>query len=178
VVRFAPLPEAIVADLLRAEGVEDPALLGRLARLSGGSPGQARALADPALWEFRRTFLQKLTAPQIDSAGVARAWGEFVEEAGKESAAQRQRAALVLRLVIDFLADVLRLQLGGTPRLAEPDEVRALEVLAKRVDVEKTLATLERCLRGDEHIDRRVQLALALEALTDELGERLSPARP
>jgi DNA polymerase-3 subunit delta' len=174
VVRFAPLPESLVAELLRAQGIEDAALVRRLARLSGGSPGQARALADPALWDFRRTFLGHLTAPQIDSVGLGRAWNEFVEEAGKESAAQRQRATLVLRLVIDFLGDALRLQLGGAPRLAEPDELRSLEALAKRGDVDKMLATLERCLQGDEHIDRRVQLSLALEALTDELGERLT----
>jgi DNA polymerase-3 subunit delta' len=173
-VRFAPLPEPLVADLLRAQGVEDEALVRRLARLSGGSPGQARALADPALWDFRRTFLQQLTTPQIDSVGLARAWNEFVEQAGKDSAAQRQRATLVLRLVIDFLNDALRMRLGGTPRLAEPDELRALETLAKRADVEKMLAILERCLQGDEHIDRRVQLSLALEALTDELGEKLT----
>jgi DNA polymerase-3 subunit delta' len=173
VVRFAPLPEPIVADLLRAQGVEDAALVGRLARLSGGSPGQARALADPALWEFRRDFLRQLSAPQIDSVGLARAWNEFVEQAGKESAAQRQRATLVLRLLIDFLNDALRVQLGEKPRLAEADELRTLETLAQRLDVDRTLATLERCLQGDAQIDRRVQLTLILEALTDDLGERL-----
>jgi DNA polymerase-3 subunit delta' len=174
VVRFAPLPEPLVADLLRAQGIEDEALVRRLARLGGGSPGQARALADPELWKFRRTFLDKLAAPQVDSVGLGKALNEFVEEAGKESAAQRQRASLVLRLVIDFLNDALRVRLGGTPRLAEPDEMRTLETLAKRVDVEQMLAILERCLQGDEHIGRRVQRELALEALTDELGEKLS----
>src|SRR5262249_39103258 len=103
VVRFAPLSEPLVAELLRARGVEDAALVRRLARLGGGSPGQALALADPALWDFRRTFLQKLTAPPpIDSVALARAWTEFVGDGGEKSAAQRQRATLVLRLVIDF----------------------------------------------------------------------------
>jgi DNA polymerase-3 subunit delta' len=174
VVRFAPLPEAVVIDLLRAGGVEDESMLRRLARLSGGSPGQARALADPALWDFRRAFLQKLTAAPIDSVGLAKSWTEFAEEAGKESAAQRQRATLVLRLLIDFLSDALRVQAGGAPRWTEADEVRTLETMASRVDVERTLALLERCLQGDEQIDRRAQLALILEALTDELGERLA----
>jgi len=174
VVRFAPLPEPLVAELLRAQGIEDATLVGRLTRLSGGSPGLARALADPALWDFRRTFLQHLTEPQIDSVGLGKVLNEFTEKAGKESAAQRQRATLVLRLVIDFLNDVLRVQLGGTPRLAEPDEMRTLEALANRVDVDRMLAILERCLQGDEHINRRAQRELALEALTDELGERLA----
>ena len=174
VVRFAPLPEPLVVELLQAQGIEDAALARRLARLGGGSPGQARALADPTLWDFRRTFLEKLSAPQIDSVGLGQALNEFVGKAGKESAAQRQRASLVLRLVIDFLNDALRVQLGGTPRLAEAGEVQTLEALAKRMDVEEMLALLERCLQGDEHIGRRVQRELALEALTDDLGEKLS----
>ncbi len=154
-VRFAPLAESIVADLLRAQGVEDPALVPRLARLSGGSPGQARALADPALWDFRRDVLRQLTAPQIDSVGLAKAWSQFVEEAGKETLAHRRRASLVLRLLLEFFDDVLRVQLGGTPRLAEPDELRILETLARRVGVDKTLSLLERCLQADLQNDRR-----------------------
>src|SRR5262249_2864594 len=58
VVRFAPLPAPLVAELLRANGVEDAALAERLVRLSGGSPGQALALADPELWAFRRKLLE------------------------------------------------------------------------------------------------------------------------
>src|SRR5262249_36467860 len=138
------------------------------------SPGQARALADPALWDFRRTFVQKLTAPQVDSVALGQAFNEFAEEAGKDTASHRQRATLVLRLIIDFLNDALRVQMGGAARLAEPEEVRPLEALAKRLDVERTLALLERCLQGDEQIDRRAQLVLLLEALTDELGEKLT----
>ena len=173
VVRFAPLPEPLVAELLRTQGVEDEATARRLAGLAGGSPGQAKALADPALWAFRRTFLDKLTATPPDSVGLAAAFVAFVEEAGKESAAQRERAGLVLRLVIDFLNDALRVQLGGEPRRAEPGEQRALEELARRAGGDKLLDALERCLEGDLHIDRRVQLVLALEALVDDLGEKL-----
>jgi DNA polymerase-3 subunit delta' len=104
---------------------------------------------------------------------LAKAWTAFVEEAGKESALQRQRAALVLRLLIELLQDVLRLRLGGTARSAEPGEVPALQEMAKRIDPERMLAALERCLDGDMQIDRRVQLVLVLEALMDALGQQL-----
>src|SRR4029079_11012100 len=60
VVRCAPLAPLLVRDILRANGVEDPAALERLSRLGGGSPGQALRLADPELWEFRRAFLDGL----------------------------------------------------------------------------------------------------------------------
>src|SRR5262249_14680434 len=137
VVHFAPLSQELVARMLEARGVEDPALRERLARLSGGSPGWARALADPELWAFRRTFLDGLTQSEIDSVGLARKLTEFVEEAGKESAAQRRRASLVLDLLLDFLANALAILSGGTPRLAEPEDQRALEEFVKRVDADR-----------------------------------------
>jgi DNA polymerase-3 subunit delta' len=172
VVRFTPLPTALVAELLRAGGLEDPALVERLARLSGGSPGQAEALAEPALWEFRRTLLEGLTRPQIDSVALAQAWVRFVEEAGKEAAAQRRRAALMVRLLIDFLNAALSLRVGATPTLAEPEDLPALQALADRADADQLVELLQRCLDAAAQIDRRVQLVLVLEALVDALGQK------
>jgi DNA polymerase-3 subunit delta' len=173
VVNFAPLSSADVADLLRAGGVEDAALIERLLPLSEGSPGAARALSDPALWEFRNTLLQGLTANRVDSVELSRQWARFVEEAGKESAAQRRRAALCLGLLLSFLQDALRLTLGAPPRLVDPVQQEAVRALAERLDAERILALMERCLEADFHIDRRVQLVLVLEALMDALGQRL-----
>ena len=171
VVRFAPLPPTLVAEILREHGIEDDALINRLARMSGGSPGQALALAEPALWEFRRILLQELTHPQPDTVALARQWTRFVEEAGKEGAVQRRRAALVVSLLIDFFGDGLRQSVGATPQLVEPEDTRILQELARQSDPERTLKLLERCLDADMHIDRRVQLVLALESLLDAIGQ-------
>jgi DNA polymerase-3 subunit delta' len=173
VVPFAPLPPAEVAELLREGGVDDATLVERLLPLSEGSPGTARALSDPALWEFRRTLVRSLTAERPDSVGLAREWTRFVEEAGKEGAAQRQRASLCLGLLLAFLQDALRLSLGATPRSTDPQDQRALRAIAGRLDVDRLLGLIERCLEGDFQIDRRLQLVLVLEALTDAIGQRL-----
>jgi DNA polymerase-3 subunit delta' len=173
VVRFAPLSAELVEGLLRAGGIEDSALRQRLVRLSGGSPGQAEALADPALWEFRRTFLAGLTRIPPETAALGQAWMAFGEEAGKESAAQRRRAQVVMRLLIDFLHDALALSLGGQPRRTGPEDAEALAGLVKRVDAEALLSLLERCLEADAQVDRRVQLVLTLEALLDALAQQL-----
>jgi DNA polymerase-3 subunit delta' len=173
VVRFAPLSEVLVVDILRGQELPDAHMIERLARLSGGSPGQALALADPELWAFRRKLLDGLTRPQPDGVALGKALTQFAEEAGKESAAQRQRASLVLRLLIEFLNDVLRVRLGGTPRLGEAEDQRALQALAERLEPERLLEALERCLEGDAHVDRRVQLVLVQEALLDALGQQL-----
>jgi DNA polymerase-3 subunit delta' len=173
VIRFAPLAPSLVAELLRSQGVDDAAQVDRLARLSGGSPGMAQVLADPALWQFRRRLVEALGGRPFDAAGLAGAWMAFVEEAGKESAAQRARSQLVLRLLIDVLDDALALSLGGPPRRTEPEDRPALESLAGRVEQDTLLGVLERCLEADTQIDRRVQLVLVVEGLLDALAQKL-----
>jgi DNA polymerase-3 subunit delta' len=173
VVRFAPLPESQVIDLLLKNGVDDRAQATRLARLSGGSPGQALALADLELWRFRRQLLEGLTQPRPDSVALARAWTHFVEEAGKETSAQRRRAGLVLRLLIEFINDALGLSLGKSPRLADPNDLPFLQNLGNRLGSEQLLALLDRCLEAEFHLDRYVQLVLVLEGLLDALGQEL-----
>jgi DNA polymerase-3 subunit delta' len=173
VVPFAPLPEALVAELLRGQDVPDPALIPRLAKLSDGSPGQALALADPDAWQLRRDLLQGLAAAQPDTVGLARQFMERVEEAGKEAAAQRRRAGLVLRLLVASLNDALRASLGGTPRLAAPEEAEALRGLAARLGPEPFLRLIDRCLEADEQLGRYVQVVLVVEALLDALGQIL-----
>jgi DNA polymerase-3 subunit delta' len=173
VIHFAPLSENIVADLLRKEGLEDPALIQRVAQLSDGSLGQALALADPALWEFRRTLLTTLAKSPFDSVALAQAWTHFVEEAGKDSAAQRRRAALLIGLLIDFLDVLLVVQNSGAPKLAEAEDRRILEDLAQRTNQDQVLALLDRCLEASVQLDRKVQLILVIEALVDALGQKL-----
>src|SRR5579871_6480633 len=78
VIRFAPLPSELVDELLQAQGIEDAALRARLVRLGAGSPGLAKELADPALWDFRRELLTGLTKPPIPSVDLSRQWMDFV----------------------------------------------------------------------------------------------------
>jgi DNA polymerase-3 subunit delta' len=175
VVYFPPLPDSLVREILREQGVEE-AQVERLARMSGGSPGRALALTDPELWEFRQKLLQALTRIPFDSVGLGKAWTHFVEEAGKEAAAQRRRAAVVLALLIDFLEAALPVSLGAAANLADDADRKALEQFASRTDPEQVTALLDRCLEADRQIDCRVQLVLILEALTDALGQKLRTA--
>jgi DNA polymerase-3 subunit delta' len=173
VVRFAPLPEKTVAAILEEQGMESGPMPERLARLSNGSPGQALALADPVLWEFRQRLVEGLCKPQPDTVALGRQWIEFLEETGKDSAGQRRRASLVLRLLIDFLNDVLRVNMGQMAKSAQPEELRCLHDLANRSDPDLILELLDRCLEADMHIDRRVQLVLIVEALVDAFGQKM-----
>jgi DNA polymerase-3 subunit delta' len=165
VIPFAPLTDEMVEELLRADAELDAADVARLARISAGSPGMARDMADPKLWAFRTRVLEELAKPKPDSPKLFREWQALLEDVGKEAGPQRRRASLVLRLLIDGFRDALRVatvnQAAGTAT-----EVRKL---AERFGEQGLLRRLERCLEADFQIERRVQLALVLDSLLDAL---------
>lgn len=169
VIRFQPLPENVVVELLRDQGMDQPGVAERLARLSGGSPGLAQALADPALWEFRGKLLHGLSRPRPDSVALSQELVRFVEEAGKESAAQRRRASLVLRLLVNSLSAALQIACGAALGLAEAGDLPILTQLSERRTPEELVELIQRCLDADYQSERRVQLVLVLEALLDDL---------
>jgi DNA polymerase-3 subunit delta' len=173
VIRFQPLPPTLITELLEREGSADPALVARLARMSGGSLGQARALTEPALWSFREELLKELTRQPVDTVAVGQKWIRFLEEAGKEASVQRKRASLVLQLLIEFFSDALRLQAGGPALLDSPRDMELLSRIVETARPEQLAEIIERCLECDFHIERRVQLVLAVESLVDALGQRL-----
>jgi len=177
IVRFAPLHEEQVVAILAQHELHEQKQARRLARLSGGSPGLALQLTDPALWEFRHKLLNGLASQRVNSVALSNQWIEFVEEAGKESAPKRQRAAQVLRLLVLIVQDALAMALGAEPRETDPEELNLLTKLAERAGPEQLLEIQERCLEADVQIDRRVQLSLVLEALTDSLGKRIGGER-
>jgi DNA polymerase-3 subunit delta' len=169
VIHFRPLSEAIVSDLLASQGIQDRTFIERLARLSGGSMGLAMALAEPHLWDFRGKLVAGLTRTPPDSIGLAQEWTKFVEEAGKEFRVQRRRASLVLRLLIDFFNDALSLSVGKAPRLSEEADLALLQKLIQRVDADRLIQMIDRCLEADIQLDRYVQIVLVIEALLDSL---------
>jgi DNA polymerase-3 subunit delta' len=173
-IHFRPLPIADVALLLKQHGVDDAQWAEKLARLAGGSPGQAIALSDKALWEFRRILIDSLAKTPCDTIELSKQWVHFVEDAGKDASARRQRASLVVQMLIQFLQAVLAQSVGSLPEFVEPEDRRALETLANRLDTDEVAGLIDRCVDADAQIDRWVQLALVLEALTDALAARIA----
>lgn len=172
VIRFAPLSRELVAEILQKEGVEDRQMVQRLAGMSEGSPGRARELSDPALWEFRRNWIRGLLADRIQSVELAREWSQFVDQAGKESASRRRRASQSLGLLISFFREGLQVALGMEPSAEIPEgEQVALRKFSERVDADQIMTLIERCLESEMQIQRRVQLDLILESLMDALAQ-------
>lgn len=170
VVRFAPLTPPDVREILSRHGIDDPILRDRLARLSGGSPGQALELNDPDLWAFRNVLVGLLKAEAIDSFEFAKSWQQFVDEAGKESGPKRKRAALALKIFVNLLQDAVRIVHGVPPVIADTDLIAVLTKFATRVGLDKIERWVERAVAADDQNDRYVQIDLILEAFADFLG--------
>jgi DNA polymerase-3 subunit delta' len=171
VIPFSPLTPQLVRELLGNEDELDPALAERLSTLGEGSPGLARELADPALWEFRRKLFAELASKTPDAPGLVGDWLALLEDAGKEPGAQRRRAALILRLLVDFFRQALARSVGRADSSStDPAEAKVMDELSRRYGPEGLVQRLERCLAADAQIDRRVQLVLVIEALVDALA--------
>jgi len=177
VVRFAPLKDELVAELLHKEGVEDIEQAQRLAAMSDGSPGLAQGLSDPALWEFRQSLLDCLRTSPLPAVAFAARWTSFLEEAGKEAAVQRRRAVLCLHLLLGLLQDALRVSVGSKPRLTSELDREIQRRLAERLTPDQLLKVIERGMETNQQIERYVQLVLVIEGLMEALAQRLEPAR-
>jgi DNA polymerase III subunit delta' len=172
IVRFQPLPEEMVADLLVRQGrVDDPAEARRLAAHGDGSPERALEMADPELWKFRENLLRGLVEPKLDSVRLAVAVSTFVNEAGKDAAPRRERFRQVARFAADFYRHLL-LALSGANR---PQDATLAQAVRKAQavwpgDATTAAACLDRCLETLEQIDRNANQAAAIECWLDDLG--------
>jgi DNA polymerase-3 subunit delta' len=169
-VAFRPLPNAELTRLLREKGIADAARLDRLVRVAGGSPGQAIALDDESLWEFRKSLLSALQRETVDAFTLGTNWMEHLDEAGKEPGQRRRRSSLVLKLLIGMLQDALRLAHDVPPSVADRAEAELLKRVADRLGPERLMAWLERAAEADLQVDRKVQLELVVEAFADSLA--------
>jgi DNA polymerase III subunit delta' len=176
VVPFPPLSDDALERVLADHGVRERAVVDRLLRLAGGSAEQALALNDPAVLDLRAALLAALGSPRPASAPLLEVWSKFIEDAGKDSAAQRRRASAALRLAVDLLATALRLALGRDALDLEAADADKLRRCADRIGVDGLMELLDRCVEADHFVDRRVQLVLLTEQLVEKFGRAVAPA--
>jgi DNA polymerase-3 subunit delta' len=175
ILRFAPLAESDVAEILVEQGIcPDANAARKAARMSGGSVQRAAQWSDESLVDFRGALLTVLGQRDFDHGEAAKLVGQFVESAGKESAAKRAR----LRLVVSLAEEFYRAALLALTRRASEDEAAADPQLAGPLKtalrwlpgVDSAVACLDVCLDAYAHIDANANQATLIDWWLDELA--------
>ena len=176
VVRFSPLAESDVAEILLERGIcSDPAAAIRAARMSGGSVARAAQWCDEELVEFRGSLFGVLAQSEFHHGEAAKLISQFVESAGKEAAAKRSRLKLVVSMAEEFYREAL-LRLAGRGRQAAPSADSQLENALKTAlrwlpGDESPAACLDVCLDATAHIDANANQATLIDWWLDELTQ-------
>jgi DNA polymerase-3 subunit delta' len=177
VVRFEPLAEPVLAELLMEKGVADGrADAERLASLGEGSVSRAAGLADPDLERFRRELIDELASEHgFDPSTLAQRLASFAREAGKEAAEHRRRARLLIGELARLFRGVLWQTAGLEAPCPDPGDRQAAHALAARLEPEDVFVLADRCLQADYHLERNVYLPLVLESLFHDLAKLANP---
>jgi DNA polymerase-3 subunit delta' len=173
VVRFFPLPEELIARLLlEATDLGDAGHSRQLAKQAHGSLARANDLAAPEVWDFRAELTDFLSQRDWDGLDLARRMGGFVDAAGTEPQRRRARLRLLVDLVFEFYAQLVRYLVRQS---ADGDEVldRAIRqtVTWWHAGVEAAVSAVERCLEARTAIDANANQATLLASWIDELTQ-------
>jgi DNA polymerase III subunit delta' len=169
IVRFQPLAENDVAELLVERGLCDDPALARAAALHGnGSLARAAMWCDSGLREFRQELLSIISQPDVEPPAAAKRIGQFIDEGGKDSAAKRQRLRLVVSLAEEFFrAALLASERGPSP--ADHELAKAAAAARRWMSADAPAACLDVCLDAYAHIDANANQATLVEWWLDEL---------
>ncbi len=178
-IRFRPLADETVADLLAAQGITDTAERAeKLARHSEGSLTRAIELADADLWEFRQQLFARLGEPVLESVRLSKTVAGFVEKAGKEAAPRRDRLRQIAIFAADFYRQLLRALAGDDSRVDADLRTLILAAAAHWSGREEAAAAcLDRCLEAIEQVDRNAYQPTLIEAWLDRLAALGTPPR-
>jgi DNA polymerase III subunit delta' len=170
IVRFQPLAENDVAELLVERGLcPDVALARTAAAHSDGSLERAALWCDDNLVEFRRELLNLLGQPEIELQPAAKRIGQFVDDAGKESAAKRERLRLVVSLAEEYYRAAL-LTIETEQTSADRELAGAVPDALLWMHAEALAVCLDLCLDAYSHIDANANQATLIEWWLDELN--------
>lgn len=175
ILRFQPLPEQAVCDIMLREGMtEDPREAAEVAALSEGSLETTAQLLDPHLREQRAVLYDALASDPFRSAQVSALMHESIDAAGTEASAQRSHAAWLIRFTIEFYRRALRRLSGVDADAALPPQVvRFADRMRQRPrqNLEIVGDLLERSMTAERDLESKASVQLCMEALFDDLGQ-------
>ena len=171
VIRFSPLSDEDVAQILVEQNLCEPAAAARAARQGEGSVQAAAQWCDERLLEFRVAWLETLSQQEFNASAAAKVAGQFIDEAGKESAVKRRRLRLVISQAEGFYRAALLTMTTGQAANDEQLAAAVNKALRWLPGEEAVAACLDACLSAYAHVDANANQATLLEWLLDELAQ-------
>jgi DNA polymerase III subunit delta' len=175
VVRFNPLPEDDVANLLLStRECSDENVAKKAAALSDGSLAKAIQWCDEDFLAFRASLFENLSQRDYELPPLAKTVTSFVEAAGKEGAEKRARMREVLTMGLQFYEQLI-VVLSSSAAAASPDEALQKAVAATvrwwPGDAEAAAGCVEICLDALAHVDANANLTTLAEWWLDEISQ-------
>ncbi|MEX0792417.1 MAG: DNA polymerase III subunit delta' [Pirellulaceae bacterium] len=166
IIRFAPLPESIVAELLLAQGVtEDPQTAHAIAARGKGSLRQATQLADEGLEDFREVLLKTLAKADFGSVQLAKDAWDFVQKSADDAPQRRQAIGYLIQFALDYYRAELHLLSGS-----DPSQIEGLAAGRHAGGIDGMIACLDRCIEAEMQLDSNANLASLIEGWIDDLA--------
>jgi DNA polymerase-3 subunit delta' len=180
VLRFAPLPAPIVAELVgELDWAENPAEARAAAELCGGSLDVARQLLNPQLRAVRSALLESFGQPRFQPHAVAQAALAALDEIGGETQQQRVNAQWIVHFMVDILRGTLRQWCAnGNLPAGSREAARLLERLpASEPETAEAIGeAIDRCVDAEQQLASNGSIPLCLESLVSDLATILESA--
>ena len=176
VIRFSPLADEQVATILGRINLETEIPIEQLASASGGSIERAKKLIEPEVFEFRNGLQRKLASLDPASNGYTSDVLGFIDGAGKDASAKRDRAVLAGDFAIEFYSHWLSSISGADRSTADPSIQDAIastpdishhdanDIAQRIAQCVETTVTMQRKIRSN------VMAANAVEMWLRDLG--------
>jgi DNA polymerase-3 subunit delta' len=185
IIRFGPIAEERIVEGLREMGLEQRQAQ-YWARLARGSMGQAcqwgeLELAEANLYETKKELIRSLSnlgytkveelAEWLLNEGknLAAAWANLDETTSKADISRRAQKTLI-RIIISALHDAMMLNVGGTEKIINFDQMEQMRTISKRFEPEQSAARIGACYKSLHWIESSVNERLVFEQLLLDLA--------
>lgn len=178
VIAFNPISEEIIQSKLSEMGHSRQKAL-FLARLSGGSLGQAIQLAsieDFDLFETKKNIIRKLSTISYTqtinfadelistSSELSKAWAKMDKDTSKTDL-NRRADKIMINIIISAFSDRMKLNLVPDEHLTNFDQINDIKAMAKRLNPQQAAEKITEFYRNLRWIDASVNQKLIFEQL-------------
>ncbi len=177
VIRFAPLSDEHVATILGRINLETEIPTEELAPAANGSIERAKKLIEPDVLEFRNEFHRRLATLDPAANGYTSDVLGFVDGAGKDASAKRDRTVLAGNFAIEFYSQWLSIMTGTSRSISDRSILEAISNTPDTTekDINEIAQRVAQCIESTVTMQRKIRAnvsaANAVEMWLRDLGQ-------